>query len=89
MPDESPHHEAEHVELVNTDQAVFKGSSYDSGLALDTTPTARVEWNDQQPLERRSAYDATMITDTSPTARWEPAASTSGAENSAAASGDE
>lgn len=88
MPDESSEHDAESVELVNTEDPVFKGSSYDSGLSFDTTPTSRVEWNDQQPSERRSAYDATMITDTSPTARWEPAAS-SGDAQSSAASGDE
>lgn len=88
MPDESSQHDGENVELVNTEEAVFKGSSYDSGLSFDTTPTSRVEWNDQQSSERRSAYDATMITDTSPTARWDPAASNSGAQSSAA-SGDE
>jgi hypothetical protein len=89
VPDDSSQHDAENVELVNTEEAVFKGSSYDSGLSFDTTPTSRVEWNDQQPSERRSAYDATMITDTSPTARWEPAASNSGAQSSSTASGDE
>jgi hypothetical protein len=89
VPDESPHHEAVHVELVDTQQATFEGSGYDARLVVDTTPTSRVQWNDGPSPEHRSVYDASMITDTSPTARWEPAASDSGAENSAAASGDE
>lgn len=89
MPDESSQHEAEHVELVNTEQATFKGSSYDARLAFDTTPTSRVQWNDGQPTEQRSAYDVTMITDTTPAARWEPVSSDSGAGSTSAASGDE
>ena len=89
MPDESPRREVEEVTLVRTEEATFEGSSYDSGLSLDTTPTSRVQWDAEQPWERRSAYDAQMIMDTTPTSRLEPLTPGSDTEGASPASSEE
>jgi hypothetical protein len=69
MSEESPSREVREVELVQSDQASFEGSSYDAGLSLDTTPVSRVEWNQGPDWEQRSAYDAKMMVDTTPSVR--------------------
>jgi hypothetical protein len=88
VPDESSRREGEEVTLVQAEKATFEGSSYDSGLSLDTTPTSRVQWDAEQQWEGRSAYDAKMIADTTPTSRWEPVTPGSSTEDASAASGD-
>jgi hypothetical protein len=69
MSNENPPREVREVELVESDQASFEGSSYDAGLSLDTTPTTRVEWDPSREWAGRSAYDAKLMVDTTPAVR--------------------
>ena len=74
------------IELVDDQPASFKGSGYDARLAIDTTPTSRVEWaaQEQPNQDQRSAYDAKLAVDTTPSARIEPVTAPSATADSTA-----
>ncbi len=90
MVDNRPSRDEPAIELVDTQEASFRGSGYDARLVVDTTPTSRVQWTPQQPdSDQRSAYDAKLLVDTTPTARVEPVAAPSNTEPSSATSNDQ
>ena len=81
------HEGHEVVTLAGDAEASFKGSGYDAGLSIDTTPTVRPSWPaDGEWEQKRSAYDKDLIVDTTPMTRPESASPSSGTDGSVASS---